>query len=158
MNTQAMYFGAGCFWHVQFEFDQLEGVTATEVGYAGGEKIPVSYEEVCKGNTGHVEVCRVEFDSSKTSAEKICEAFFALHDPTQLNRQGPDVGHQYRSVIYYTNEEQKNAAQNVLQKIDQSGVHTSPIVTTVEPLTTYSPAEEYHQKYFEKTGKRACAL
>lgn len=150
-KTEFAMFGAGCFWHVQYEFDQIEGVISTEVGYAGGKKETVTYEEVCGGGTGHTEVCRVEFDPEKLSFEKLVDAFWKLHDPTTMNRQGPDVGFQYRSAIFYTSEDQKRIAGASKNKIPGA-------VTAIEPVTTYCRAEEYHQKYFEKTGKRVCPV
>lgn len=154
-QSQIATFGAGCFWHVQHEFDRLNGVIATEVGYAGGKKASVTYEEVCAGGTGHTEVCRVEYDPDVITYDQLLTAFFHMHDATQVNRQGPDVGYQYRSVIFTHDEAQKQAAERAIQTLEEQGMR---IATAVEPATTYCPAEDYHQKYFEKTGRRVCAV
>lgn len=155
-NIQKATFGAGCFWHVQHAFDELSGVTSTEVGYAGGEEEDVTYEEVCAGGTGHAEVCQVEYDPDKIAYEELLAAFWEVHDPTQIDRQGPDVGRQYRSVIFYHSDDQKEKAEQSKQKLEESGIYKKPIATSIEPITTYCRAEEYHQKYFEKTGRKIC--
>lgn len=151
-------FGAGCFWGVEESFGKLRGVLSTEVGYAGGDRLNPSYKEVCQGDTGHAEVVRVEFDPALTSYKKLVEHFFDIHNPTTLNRQGPDTGSQYRSVIFYTDEEQAAVAREVLSQIDQSEIYRDPIVTEVTAQSNYYPAEEYHQKYFEKNPDSGCSI
>ena len=147
-------FGAGCFWGVEAEFRQLEGVLSTSVGYMGGTLENPTYEEVCTDLTGHAEVVEVEYDPSKLQYKDLLEIFFTLHDPTQLNRQGPDVGTQYRSVIFYENEDDKSVSKDFMDSI--STKYTKPIVTSLEKKTKYYVAEEYHQKYLEKRGLSSC--
>ena len=149
-----IYFGAGCFWGVEAEFRQLEGVLSTSVGYMGGTLENPTYEEVCTDLTGHAEVVEVEYDPSKLQYKDLLEIFFTLHDPTQLNRQGPDVGTQYRSVIFYENENDKIVSKDFMDTI--STKYTKPIVTSLEKKTKYYVAEEYHQKYLEKRGLSSC--
>ena len=149
-----IYFGAGCFWGVEAEFRQLEGVLSTSVGYMGGTLENPTYEEVCTDLTGHAEVVEVEYDPSKLQYKDLLEIFFTLHDPTQLNRQGPDVGTQYRSVIFYENEDDKSVSKDFMDSI--STKYTKPIVTSLEKKTKYYVAEEYHQKYLEKRGLSSC--
>ena len=149
-----IYFGAGCFWGVEAEFRQLEGVLSTSVGYMGGTLENPTYEEVCTDLTGHAEVVEVEYDPSKLQYKDLLEIFFTLHDPTQLNRQGPDVGTQYRSVIFYENEDDKSVSKDFMDTI--SNKYTKPIVTSLEKKTKYYVAEEYHQKYLEKRGLSSC--
>lgn len=144
-------FGAGCFWHVQFAFDKLECVKKTTVGYAGGNKDNPSYEDVCSGTTDHVEVVLVEYDENKISYEELLTAFFKMHNSTQLNRQGPDIGIQYRSVIFYFDENQKELAENKIKEEQKN--YVEKIVTSVEKAPKFYSAEEYHQKYFIKHGK-----
>ena len=149
-----IYFGAGCFWGVEAEFRQLEGVLSTSVGYMGGTLENPTYEEVCTDLTGHAEVVEVEYDPAKLQYKDLLEIFFTLHDPTQLNRQGPDVGTQYRSVIFYENEDDKSVSKDFMDTI--STKYTKPIVTSLEKKTKYYVAEEYHQKYLEKRGLSSC--
>ena len=149
-----IYFGAGCFWGVEAEFRKLEGVLSTSVGYMGGTLENPTYEEVCTDLTGHAEVVEVEYDPSKLQYKDLLEIFFTLHDPTQLNRQGPDVGTQYRSVIFYENEDDKSVSKDFMDTI--STKYTKPIVTSLEKKTKYYVAEEYHQKYLEKRGLSSC--
>ena len=149
-----IYFGAGCFWGVEAEFRQLEGVLSTSVGYMGGTLENPTYEEVCTDLTGHAEVVEVEYDPSKLEYKDLLQIFFTLHDPTQLNRQGPDIGTQYRSVIFYENEEDKSVSKDFMDTI--SNKYTKPIVTSLEKKTKYYVAEEYHQKYLEKRGLSSC--
>ncbi len=149
-----IYFGAGCFWGVEAEFRQLDGVLSTSVGYMGGTLENPTYEEVCTDLTGHAEVVEVEYDPSKLQYKDLLEIFFTLHDPTQLNRQGPDVGTQYRSVIFYENEDDKSVSKDFMDTI--STKYTKPIVTSLEKKTKYYVAEEYHQKYLEKRGLSSC--
>lgn len=141
-------FGNGCFWCTEAVFQNLEGVTDVKSGYSGGSIKNPSYREVCTGRTGHAEVLRITFDSQKISYATLLEVFFATHDPTTLNRQGGDVGTQYRSVIFYHNPEQKRLAELAKKAADESGTWNDPIVTAIEPLTNYYPAEDYHENYF----------
>lgn len=143
-------FGGGCFWCTEAVFKQIDGVISTEVGYAGGDVENPTYEQVCTDKTGHAEVCQIKFDPEKISYQELLEIFFKTHDPTTLNRQGADVGTQYRSVIFYHNEVQKNLALEFIKKLERDGLYSNPIVTQVEPLKNYYRAEEYHQNYFEK--------
>ena len=147
-------FAAGCFWGVEHRFRQLDGVLATRVGYAGGRHPNPSYEEVCSGQTGHAEAVELEFDSERISYENLLEVFWSCHDPTQLNRQGPDVGTQYRSAIFVHDELQQQAAD--ASKVIQSQKSKRPIVTEILRASEFFPAEEYHQLYFEKRGIRDC--
>lgn len=147
-------FAAGCFWGVQFYFDQVPGVKETIAGYTGGALENPSYEDVITHTTGHAEAVLIEFDASKVTYETLCKHFFRMHDPTQLNRQGPDVGDNYRSAIFYLNEDQRDVAERVL-KASQADFK-QPIVTQIEPLGPFYQAEDYHQKYAEKTGRGMC--
>jgi peptide-methionine (S)-S-oxide reductase len=149
-------FGAGCFWGVQSSFDQLKGVVGTTVGYSGGHTKDPTYKEVCTDRTGHAEVVKVEFDPELISYEKLVDHFFSIHDPTTLNRQGPDFGSQYRSVIFYYSPEQERTARELMKKWDGSGKYPRPIVTEIAPASEFYRAEEYHQKYFEKNGYVGC--
>ena len=151
-------FGAGCFWGVEAAFRQIVGVKATAVGYAGGNIDNPTYEEVCSDKTGHAEVVKVEYDPSEVSYDELLKVFWTNHDPTQVNRQGPDVGHQYRSVIFFTTPEQEAAAKNSLEKLDESGEYSRPIATSIEPASTFWKAEEYHQQYLEKRGLSTCKI
>jgi len=145
-------FGAGCFWGVESAFRQIPGVTDATVGYEGGTLVNPSYKDVCTDGTGHAEVVQVAFDPAKVSYDQLLDAFWNLHDPTTLNRQGPDMGTQYRSVIFTHSPEQETAAKASLAKLASSGRFKRPIVTQVVPASTFYPAEEYHQRYFEKQG------
>jgi methionine-S-sulfoxide reductase len=147
-------FAAGCFWGVQFYFDEVPGVTGTTVGYTGGTTEDPTYEDVLTHTTGHAEAVMVEFDASKVSYETLVRQFFRLHDPTQLNRQGPDVGDNYRSAIFYVTDEQKEIAERVKDELQQK--FDGKIVTEITPAGPFYRAEEYHQKYTEKTGRGAC--
>ncbi|MFQ5995972.1 MAG: peptide-methionine (S)-S-oxide reductase MsrA [Acidiferrobacterales bacterium] len=149
-------FGAGCFWGVEAAFRQIEGVTGTNVGYSGGNTKDPSYKEVCTDQTGHAEVVRVEFDPAGVGYEQLLDVFWNCHDPTQRNRQGPDIGRQYRSVIFYHDEEQKAAALASKEKLDKSGQYKKPVVTQIEPAGQFYHAEDYHQQYFEKRGLTSC--
>lgn len=141
-------FGAGCFWCVEAVFEELKGVTSVEAGYSGGTVKNPSYREVTTGNTGHAEVARLTYDPSVISYEQLLEVFWHTHNPTTLNRQGNDIGPQYRSVIFYHNEEQKKAAGQSLKKTDASDLWEDPIVTEIQPLENYYVAENYHQNYY----------
>lgn len=147
--TQTAVLGGGCFWCVEAAFNQLQGVQRVVSGYMGGRTQNPTYEQVCSGRTGHVEVAEITFDPEVISYEDILEVFFTMHDPTTLNRQGNDVGEQYRSVIFYRDEEQHETAKKVLAELTRERVFADPIVTTVEPASTFYPAEEYHQDYFK---------
>lgn len=151
---QAAIFAAGCFWGVQAYFDQVPGVTETEVGYTGGHTENPTYEEVCSHTTGHAEAIKIAFDPKAVSYETLVKQFFRMHDPTQLNRQGPDVGESYRTAIFYMNEVQKEVAERV-KKEAQPRFH-KPIVTEITKADTFYRAEEYHQKFTEKTGRGMC--
>jgi peptide-methionine (S)-S-oxide reductase len=145
-------FGAGCFWGVESAFRQIPGVTDVKVGFAGGTTANPSYKEVCTGRTGHAEVAQVTFDPAVVSYERLLDAFWNMHDPTTLNRQGPDVGTQYRSAIFFHSPEQEAAAKASLARLASSGRFKRPIVTQIAPAGTFYPAEDYHQRYFEKQG------
>jgi peptide-methionine (S)-S-oxide reductase len=149
-------FGAGCFWQVEVEYRNLAGVTDAAVGYMGGTLENPSYEQVCTDRTGHAEVVQVEFDPDEVSYERLVEKFFELHDPTQLNRQGPDVGSQYRSAVFFHTPEQKEVAEAVRERA-QAGL-SKPIVTEIVPAAEFWPAEEYHQQYLVKRGLATCRI
>ena len=140
--------GLGCFWGPEIKFSKLEGVIKTEVGYCGGNSSQTNYKEVCSGTTNHAEVVKLEFDPNKISYEKILEFFFQIHDPTTLNSQGPDFGTQYRSEIFYLNDNQKNVAEKITKKINEK--LSGKVVTKISLLKNYCVAEEYHQKYLDK--------
>lgn len=142
--------GGGCFWCLEAIFRRIEGVIEVTNGYAGGETEYPSYEEVCTGNTGHAEVVQVEYDPKQIGFSQLLERFFTAHDPTTLNRQGPDVGSQYRSIILYRDDEQRREAERIISALEEQGAYKDPIVTEVKPLDTFYPAEAYHQRYFEK--------
>jgi len=147
-NTQTAVLGGGCFWCLEAVFDKVDGIISVESGYMGGNTDKPTYRQVCEGNTGHVEVVRVSFDPERLSYDDLLEIFFTIHDPTTLNRQGNDVGTQYRSVIFYTSEEQRNKAEATIARLNSSRTFSSPIVTTVEPAKQFHLAEDYHQEYF----------
>ena len=149
---QIAMFAAGCFWGVEVAFRRLEGVIATTVGYSGGTSKDPRYRDVCTGKTGHAEVVQVQFDPCQASYDQLLDVFWKVHDPTTLNRQGPDVGTQYRSVVFYLTPEQESAARESLQKRRESGLHTNAIVTQIVPASEFFRAEEYHQQYFAKQG------
>ena len=151
-------FAAGCFWGVEARFAQLPGVSATAVGYEGGTMPNPTYKAVCTDATGHAEAVEIEYDPAQISYEQLLDAFFSLHDPTQLNRQGPDWGTQYRSVIFYNTPEQEAAAKAAIERLSGEKRFSKPIVTQVVPATTFWRAEEYHQKYLEKRGAVSCHI
>lgn len=143
-------FGAGCFWHIEEEFKKVKGVILTCVGFMGGNFKNPSYKDVCTGMTGHAEVVHLDYDPKIVSYEKLLEVFWNLHDPTTLNRQGPDIGTQYRSVIFFYTEGQEKIAKSSKEKLEKSGKYENKIVTEIKPAQDFWKAEEYHQKYFEK--------
>lgn len=150
-DTQEAIFAAGCFWGVEYYFQKLPGILSVEVGYTGGHKNNPSYQQVCHGNTGHYEAVRVIYDPSKISYEQVTKYFFEIHDPTQANGQGPDIGLQYKSVVFYYDEEQKNIALKLIHELEQQGY---PITTLLLPVSIFWKAEIDHQRYYEKTGKQ----
>lgn len=141
-------FGAGCFWCVEAIFQRMKGVESVKPGYAGGQVENPTYREVCGGQTGHAEVCRIEFDPEQVSYAELLEVFWKTHDPTTLNRQGNDVGTQYRSAVFYHDEAQRETAEKYKAELDQAGIWSDPIVTEIAPLSNYSDAEGYHFNYF----------
>ena len=149
-------FGAGCFWGVEEEFRKIPGVRDTAVGYSGGTLANPTYEDVCTDGTGHAEVVEVDYDPQRVSYETLLDAFWNGHNPTQLNRQGPDVGTQYRSVIFFHNPEQEATAHASKERLEKSGRFPRPIVTQIVPAEPFWRAEEYHQRYFEKRGGGSC--
>jgi len=151
-NMDTATFGAGCFWCVEAQFQLLEGVISVESGFSGGTIKNPSYKEVCMGTTGHAEVTRIVYDNTKISFDELLAAFWQTHDPTQLNRQGNDIGTQYRSVIYYHNEQQKELAEKYKKELDASGAWNKPIVTEISPAGPFYKAEDYHQDYFNQNG------
>jgi len=158
MKTEKATFGAGCFWGVEETFRKLKGVISTAVGYAGGAKENPTYEDVCTDETGHAEVVEIEFDPSQLKYEELLDVFWSNHNPTTLNRQGSDVGMQYRSVIFYHSPEQKMAADASREKIDKSGRFYLSVVTQVEPAPRFWRAEDYHQRYLQKRGQAHCTI
>ena len=151
-------FGAGCFWGVEAAFRRIEGVTDAAVGYAGGHKENPTYQEVCSHMTGHAEVVEVEYEPTRVPYEALLDAFWSMHDPTQLNRQGPDVGDQYRSAIFFHTPEQEMAAQASKRRLEAGDDISRPVVTQIEDAPTFWRAEEYHQRYLEKNSAAACRL
>ena len=156
MKQQKALFAAGCFWGVQYYFDQVPGVTKTTAGYTGGHTTNPTYDEVCSHTTGHAEAVLIEFDPSKVSYQLLVRQFFRMHDPTQLNRQGPDVGDQYRSAIFYFNDLQKTIASKLRDKTQEDT--TQPIVTQITMAGSFYEAEAYHQKFAERTGIGMCHI
>jgi len=153
-NLPTAVFGGGCFWCLEAVFDRMEGVTAVESGYEGGHVENPTYQQVCNGNTGHAEVVRVTFDPAKVSYGELLEVFFSVHDPTTLNRQGNDVGTQYRSVIFYTSEDQYREAKKKIEELTAARTWPDPIVTSLEPAGKFYVAEDYHQEYFTNNGNQ----
>jgi peptide-methionine (S)-S-oxide reductase len=151
-------FAAGCFWGVEATFRQIPGVTSTRVGYTGGEMKNPTYKDVCTDRTGHAEAVEVEYDADKVSYDDLLNVFWENHDPTQLNRQGPDFGKQYRSAIFYHSPEQEQAARASKQKLEESHRFSRPIVTQIVPAATFYEAEDYHQQYLEKRGLASCHI
>ncbi|WP_336037960.1 peptide-methionine (S)-S-oxide reductase MsrA [Halobacterium yunchengense] len=153
--TATATFGGGCFWCVEAAFEELAGVTDVTSGYAGGHVEAPSYREVCEGTTGHAEVVQVEYDPGVVSYADLLEVFFAVHDPTTVDRQGPDVGEQYRSIVLYHDDDQRETVEAIVDELESSGAYDDPIVTEVEPLEAFYRAEEKHQNYFEKHPDQA---
>lgn len=158
MKTEKAVFAAGCFWGVESAFRQVAGVIDTQVGYTGGKTADPTYKEVCTDTTGHAEAIEITFDPSKVSYAKLLDLFWRMHDPTQVNRQGPDTGTQYRSAIFYYSPEQKAAAESSKAALEKSGKYKKPIATQILPAGPFYRAEEYHQRYFEKNGGPACHI
>src|SRR5437868_7337784 len=151
-------FGAGCFWGVEAAFRQVKGVSSTSVGYSGGSYKDPSYRDVCTGRTGHAEVVQVVYDPAKVGYDDLLKVFWENHDPTTPNRQGPDVGTQYRSAIFFSTPEQESAARASKAMLDNSGRYRRPIVTEIAPASEFYPAEDYHQQYLEKRGLSTCNI
>jgi peptide-methionine (S)-S-oxide reductase len=158
MTTEKATFGAGCFWGVEATFRAVPGVKDAAVGYAGGNTENPTYQDVCSHSTGHAEVVEVDFDPAVVSYDHLLDVFWSNHNPTTLNRQGPDVGDQYRSVIFYHSPEQKAAAEASKARLEKSGRFKHPIVTYVEPAPAFYRAEDYHQRYLERRGLSHCAI
>ena len=156
-NKKAV-FAAGCFWGVESTFQQMDGVKSTTVGYIGGKVKNPSYELVCTGLTGHAEAVEVVYNPNEVSFEKLLDTFFELHDPTTLNRQGPDIGTQYRSAAYFSNDDEKKIIETKINTLNESGKFNSRIVTEIEEITDFYDAEDYHQDYYKKRGIDGCAI
>ncbi len=151
-------FGAGCFWGVEVAFREVKGVTDAAVGYSGGNMENPTYRDVCTGRTGHAEVVEIEYDPAHVSYEELLRVFWENHNPTELNRQGPDTGTQYRSAIFYHTEEQRKAAEESKRALEESGRFRRPVVTVIEPASAFYRAEEYHQQYLAKRGSASCHI
>ena len=149
-NVETAYLASGCFWCTEAVFQEINGVLEIQSGYCGGKTVNPSYEEVCKGGTGHAETVRIKFDPSAISYSEILEVFFSTHDPTTLNRQGNDVGSQYRSAIFYINEQQKQIAERSIEEMVEKGTYRKPIVTEMEEFHSFYPSEEYHKNYYRR--------
>jgi peptide-methionine (S)-S-oxide reductase len=154
-SIQQITFGAGCFWCVEAVFQNLEGVLKVESGYSGGTIKNPSYREVCTGATGHAEVCQITYDPKKISFEDLLQVFWKTHDPTTLNRQGADAGTQYRSVIFYHTQEQKEKAELYKKKMNEEKAYDNPVITEISPYTTFYKAEDYHQNYYNQNGEES---
>jgi len=159
-KTDTATFGTGCFWCTEALFEQLNGVLKVTSGYSGGHVKNPTYKEVCTGETGHAECVQVVYEPNKITYDELLEVFFKVHDPTSLNRQGADIGTQYRSAIFYHNEEQKQKAEYYKAELDKSGAYDKPIVTEITPFTKFYPAEDYHQEYYEnnKNSNPYCSI
>lgn len=156
MTLAHAIFAAGCFWGVQAAFDAVPGVWSTRVGYTGGSAVNPSYEQVCRGNTGHAEAVEIAYDPKQISYDELLDVFFSIHNPTTRDRQGPDIGHQYRSAVFYLNAGQKEAAVAKILELNRSGKFPAPIVTEIVPAKTFYPAEDYHQDYLKKQELKTC--
>ncbi len=152
LNSETATVGGGCFWCTEAQFQLLDGVVSVESGYSGGNIKNPAYREVCMGTTGHAEVIQIVFDTAKLTYADVLKAFFESHDPTQLNRQGNDIGSQYRSVIYFHSQEQKNIAEQIVKELNTSGIYSSKVVTEISPFTVFYKAEDNHQEYFSGNG------
>ncbi|HOJ97502.1 MAG TPA: peptide-methionine (S)-S-oxide reductase MsrA [Methanospirillum sp.] len=148
------FFAGGCFWGIEAGFQRLPGVLSTRVGYMGGHTNDPTYQDVCSDTTGHAETVAIEYDEAVLSYRRLLEVFFSLHNPTEINRQGPDIGSQYRSVIFYTTQEQKDEAERFIRELNDSGRYAATIATEIVPASPFWPAEEYHQSYYLKMGQR----
>lgn len=153
MSEEIAILGAGCFWCTEAAFQQIKGVREVVSGYAGGHVDKPTYQQVCRGNTGHAEVGKIVFDPDEVSYSEILEIFFSIHDPTSLNRQGADTGEQYRSVIFYMSPEQEKIAREMIRRMDEEHVYSKPIVTAVEPFTNFFEAEDYHKNYYRNNSR-----
>jgi peptide-methionine (S)-S-oxide reductase len=153
-NLDTITLAGGCYWCIEAIYQRLQGVVSVESGFSGGNMKNPSYRDVCTGNTGHAESVQITYDKTKTSLDEIFKVFFTVHDPTTLNRQGADAGTQYRSAIFYRNEEQKKAAQDIIAALTQAKVYSDPIVTEVTPFTVFYKAEDYHQDYYNQHGSQ----
>lgn len=153
--TQQITLGGGCFWCTEGAYNQVRGIRKVQSGYAGGHHAHPSYEDVCSGTTGHAEVVQLTFDPTAISVREILEIFFAIHDPTQLNRQGNDIGTQYRSAIFYHTDQQRQLAEEIIAEMEQERVWPDPIVTVIEPIGQFWPAEDYHENYAERNPENA---
>ena len=158
MEKEKAIFAAGCFWGVEAAFRQIPGVLATAVGYTGGTLANPTYRDVCSGRTGHAEVVEVEYDPARVSYDRLLQVFWENHDPTQVNRQGPDYGTQYRSAVFFRTPEQQAAALASKARLEQGGRYRRPIATEITPATAFYPAEDYHQQYLEKRGLATCRI
>jgi len=156
MNPKKASFAAGCFWGVEARFREIAGVLNAVVGYMGGETDHPNYHQVCSGSTGHAEAVQLEYDELQISYEDLLDAFFSIHNPTTLNRQGPDHGSQYRSAVFWHDEAQRAAAEKKVNELNASGAWNDPVVTEITPAGVFWPAEEYHQRYLEKNGGGFC--
>ncbi|MFM7015344.1 MAG: peptide-methionine (S)-S-oxide reductase MsrA [Bacteroidota bacterium] len=158
-NLDTATFGGGCFWCVEAIYQQLNGVISVESGYSGGQRVNPSYEQVCSGATGHAEVVQIVYDTTKISFDELLQVFWTVHDPTTLNRQGADVGTQYRSVVFYHNDHQKELTTNYIAKLNSEKAYPNPVVTEVSPYTAFYKAEDYHQNYYnENQNQPYCSL
>ncbi|MFQ5701988.1 MAG: peptide-methionine (S)-S-oxide reductase MsrA [Acidobacteriota bacterium] len=157
-SRQKATFAAGCFWGVEAAFRRIDGIVATKVGFMGGSTLNPTYREVCTGTTGHAEVVQVDFDPDRVSYERLLELFWSCHDPTTPDRQGPDIGTQYRSAVFFHTPEQEAAATAMMRKLDASGRFDAPIVTAIVPAGPFYEAEEYHQRYLERRGMLDCVV
>jgi methionine-S-sulfoxide reductase len=157
MKTETAILAAGCFWGVQYYFDQVPGVVETKVGYIGGHTENPTYEQVCTHETGHAEATKIVYDPQKITYKTLLKQFFRMHNPTQLNRQGPDVGDSYRSAVFYLNDQQKNEAKALIDELNKNEF-SGKIVTNLEKAATFWPAEDYHQKFTQKTGRGMCHI
>lgn len=153
-STASATLGGGCFWCLEAAYEEVEGIVRVESGYSGGDVEDPTYEQVCSGTTGHAEVVRVDFDPETISYREVLEIFFTLHDPTQLDRQGADVGSQYRSVVFHHSDEQRRVAESLVEELEEAAIWDDPIVTEIAPLETFYPAEDYHREYYRRNPQQ----